>query len=180
MLVGEVARPHGIRGEVAVDTFSDHPGRFAPGAELLVGSPGGGPGDLRPARIVRSRPQPGHPGRLILQLDETVDRTMAEALRGAQLFVPEGAEPAPLEEGAFWEGDLIGLEVRGTDGALLGTLAAVHVRPEQDLWEMTPVAGAAPGAGPTVLIPATAAIVRSVDLAAGVVTIDPPPGLLGD
>jgi 16S rRNA processing protein RimM len=167
VLVGEITRAHGIKGEVAVTVFSENPHRFAPGTEVWVGPDAG---DLRPARVVRSRPQPGHAGRVILRLDETLDRTMAEALRGCLLFAgPE--DEGELEEDAWWERDLVGLEVRDTEGNLLGTLTGVLSRPAQDLWEM---------AGPSgpVLIPATRAIVRSVDVAGGVVTVDPPPGLL--
>ncbi|MGH2722191.1 MAG: ribosome maturation factor RimM [Actinomycetota bacterium] len=167
VLVGEITRAHGIKGEVAVTVFSEHPSRFAPGAEVWVGS---GPGDLRPARVVRSRTLPGHAGRVILLLDETLDRTMAEALRGCLLFAgPE--DEGELGEDAWWERDLVGLEVRDTAGNLLGTLTGVLTRPAQDLWEME-------GPNGPVLIPATRAIVRSVDVAGGVVTVDPPPGLL--
>ena len=167
VLVGEITRAHGIKGEVAVNVFSENPDRFAPGTEVWVGP---GAADLRPARVVRSRPQPGHAGRLILLLDETRDRTMAEALRGLLLFAgPE--DEGDLGEDAWWERDLVGLEVRDTEGNVLGTLTGVLPRSAQDLWEM---------AGPSgpVLIPATRAIVRSVDVAGGVVTVDPPPGLL--
>jgi 16S rRNA processing protein RimM len=163
-----VARPHGIKGEVIVNVLSEVTGRFAVGAEILVGP---SPGEARPARIVRSRE---HQGRIILQLEETLDRTMAEALRGALLFAPAvaGEAPEPLEQDAYWEHELVGLEVRDPAGARLGTLTGVLSRPEQDLWEMEGPSG-------TVLIPATKAIVRSVDVAGGFVVVDPPPGLLG-
>ncbi|MGH2690605.1 MAG: ribosome maturation factor RimM [Actinomycetota bacterium] len=167
VLVGEITRAHGIKGEVAVTVFSENPDRFAPGAEVWVGP---GADDLRPALVVRSRPQPGHPGRMILLLDETLDRTMAEALRGCLLFAgPE--DEGDLGEDAWWERDLVGLEVRDTEGRVLGTLSGVLTRPAQDLWEMDGPSG-------PVLIPATRAIVRSVDVEGGVVTVDPPAGLL--
>jgi 16S rRNA processing protein RimM len=166
VLVGEVARPHGIKGEVAVNVFSDDPGRFDAGSLLWVGT---GPEVARPARVVRSRM---HQGRVILLLEETRDRNMAEELRGAMLFAAPGATPGPLEEDAYWEHELVGLEVRDPGGAVLGSLTQVLSRPEQDLWEMEGPSG-------TVLIPATKAIVRSVDLAAGVVVVDLPPGLIG-
>jgi 16S rRNA processing protein RimM len=167
VLVGEITRAQGIKGEVAVTVFSENPDRFAPGAEIWVGPD---EDDLRPARVVRSRPQPGHPGRLIVLFDETLDRTMAEELRGCLLFAgPE--DEGDLGEDAWWERDLVGLEVRDTEGRVLGTLTGVLTRPAQDLWEMEGPSG-------PVLIPATRAIVRSVDVEAGVVTVDPPPGLL--
>jgi 16S rRNA processing protein RimM len=160
-----VARPHGIKGEVAVNVFSDNPGRFGEGTVVWVGQ---ALEDARPARIVRSRM---HQGRLILLLEETLDRNMAEALRGAMLFADPEEEPEPLEEGAYWEHELVGLEVRDPDGRVLGSLTGVLSRPEQDLWQMEGPSG-------VVLIPATRAIVLSVDVAAGVVVVDPPPGLL--
>jgi 16S rRNA processing protein RimM len=164
-LVGEVARPHGIKGEVVVNVLSENPGRLVAGAEVWIGP---SPEEARPARIVRSRM---HQGRVILLLEQTLDRTMAEQLRGAMLFAAPGDTPEPLEEDAYWEHELVGLEVRDLNGVLLGTLTGVLSRPEQDLWEMDGPSG-------TVLIPATKAIVRSVDVARGVVVIEPPPGLL--
>lgn len=169
VLVGEVARPHGIKGEVAVNVFSDNPGRFTAGALVWVGT---GPREARPARIVRSRIQPGNPRRVILLLEETLDRTMAEELRGAMLFAAPEDAPAPLAPDAYWEHELVGLEVRDLSGTVLGSLTGVLARPEQDLWEMEGPSG-------SVLIPATKAIVRSVDVAAGVVVVELPPGLLG-
>jgi 16S rRNA processing protein RimM len=169
VVVGEIARPHGIRGEVAVNVFSDNPDRFAAGSRVWVGT---APGTARPATVARSRSQPGHGGRVILLLEETLDRTMAEELRGALLFAAPDDAPAPLEEDAYWEQELVGLEVRDPSGTVLGALTGVLTRPEQDLWEMEGPSG-------SVLIPASKAIVRSVDVAAGMVVVDLPPGLLG-
>jgi 16S rRNA processing protein RimM len=165
VLVGEIARPHGIRGEVAVNVFSDNPGRFAVGTQVLVGP---SPEEARPATIARSRM---HQGRLLLLLEDTLDRTMAEELRGSMLFAAPEQTPA-LGEDAYWEHELVGLEVRDGAGARLGTLTGVLSRPEQDLWEMESPSG-------TVLIPAAKDIVRSVDIASGVVVVELPTGLLG-
>jgi 16S rRNA processing protein RimM len=164
--VGEVARPHGIKGEVVVNVLSENPDRFAAGAEVWIGP---SLEEARPARVARSRM---HQGRIILLLDETLDRTMAEGLRGALLFAAPGEEAGALEQDAYWEHELVGLEVRDSSGAVLGSLTGVLSRPEQDLWEMEGPSG-------RFLIPATKAIVRSVDVAAGVVVVEAPPGLLG-
>jgi len=162
-----VARPHGIKGEVVVNVLSENPQRLAAGTEVWIGPSAE---EARPARIVRSRM---HQGRAILLLEETLDRTMAEQLRGAMLFATPGEAPGPLEEDAYWEHELVGLDVRDPNGVLLGTLTGVLSRLEQDLWEMEGPSG-------TVLIPATKAIVRSVDVAHGLVVVELPPGLLGE
>ena len=166
VVVGEIARPHGIRGEVVVNLLTEHTERFAPGSRVRIGP---SPEEATPTAVVRSRL---HQGRPIVLFEDVPDRNAAELLRGALVFAPPDDAPA-LEDDAWWEHDLVGLEVRDTAGSPLGTLSRILSRAEQDLWEMETASG-------PVLIPATPAIVRTVDPAAGVVVIDPPPGLLGD
>jgi len=86
---------HGLRGELAVESLSDVPRRFAAGAELFLRQ-GDAPG--RPVRIESSRPHKGH---LLLTLDGIADRTAAEALRGALLEIEEREVPPPPADGYY-------------------------------------------------------------------------------
>jgi 16S rRNA processing protein RimM len=115
---GRVVAPHGIRGELSVETFSDVPGRFAPGASLLLTAPGHDPA---PIVIAGARP---HKGRLLLRLDGVEDRDAAEALRGALLEVP-AAEVPPAPEGSWYWYELVGCRCVERDGGDLGVVEEV-------------------------------------------------------
>jgi 16S rRNA processing protein RimM len=106
--VGRVVRPHGIAGEAVVESLSDVPGRFAPGAELLVSRPGAPGGAASRLTVASSRP---HRGRLLVRFDGVGDRDGAEALRGALLEVPRSAVPtAPADTWYYFQ--LVGCRCR--------------------------------------------------------------------
>jgi 16S rRNA processing protein RimM len=163
ILVGEIVRPHGLRGEVVVNLLSENPDRFAPGSLLRLGP---SPDRARLVRIVGSRP---HGERILLELEGIGDRGEADRLRGHLLFVSED-ELLPLEGNAYWEHQLAGMEVVDVEGRVLGSVAAVVSREEQDLWEIRTPSG-------PVLLPAAKDIVLSVDLNRRTIVVDPPEGL---
>lgn len=159
LVVGRVAKAHGIRGEVVVESLTDHPSRFGIGASVL------GPDGMLTVRA--SRP---HQQRLLVLFDEVPDRNAAELLRGAELTI-DASDAAPLPEGRFYAHQLDGLEVRANDGSHLGTFTKVVSSPAHDLWSVkTP-------AGREVLVPAVTPILVEVDLDAGIIWLDPPEGL---
>lgn len=144
-------------------TYSDNPQRFAAGATVLVGADAS---RARARRISASRP---HRGGLLVGFEDVSDRDRAEELRGSLVFVPASALGRP-EEGSFWEHELVGLAVVDVSGRPLGSVAGVHGRGEQDLWEVV-------AEGSTVLMPAVEQIVLRVDLEERKVVVDPPAGL---
>ncbi len=185
--VGQVARAHGIRGEVIVGVRTDEPGlRFAPGATLAADPPDRGPLTVRASRW--------HSGRLIVAFEGIADRTEAEGLRGTLLLLDSEQIPSPADPDEFYDHQLIGLGVVTAAGDPVGVVADVlhHgqdllvVRPEGSAEAGGPgpagrpgVAGCRETAGPDeVLVPFVGAIVTDVDVAGGRLVIDPPPGLL--
>jgi len=86
LVVGRIAKAHGIGGEVAVEVRTDAPDdRFAPGTSLLTE-----PGERGPLTVRRTR---WHSGRLLVVFDEVADRTAAEALRGTLLVADSTTSP---------------------------------------------------------------------------------------
>jgi 16S rRNA processing protein RimM len=166
LVVGRVLRPHGVRGELAVEVLSDAPDRFSPGAELGAGDPDG-PDPLRPVTVTAARL---HLGRLLVRLDGVEDRDAAGALRGALLSIPARAA-RPLAADEFWPHQLVGLAVVDRRGRQRGHVADVVPGAAHDL-----LAVALPG-GERRLVPAVAALV-TVELDAGRVLVDDVPGLL--
>ena len=161
LLVGRVARAHGIRGHVIVNPETDFmEDRFRPGRRMLVG-----PADRR--RGYEIHDIRFHQGRPIVRFDGIETMTDAEALAGAELWLPE-EEVAPLPAGTFYRHDLVGCEVRDTRGALVGRVTAVEGSLDRSYLVVDE----------HVMIPLVEGICVSVDIAGRSVTVDPPEGLI--
>jgi len=158
LVVGRVAKAHGIRGEVAIDVLSDAPDRFTEGARLYAGD--------RELIIGTSRE---HQGRMLVRFEGIEDRTEAELLRDEELTIPS-TEARALEDWSFYPHQLIDAEVVDTEGRTLGRMKRIDESPGADLWVVTTN-------GSEVLVPAVREIVRDVDVVAHRITLDPPEGL---
>jgi 16S rRNA processing protein RimM len=167
LVVGRIVRPHGVHGELTVEVRTDDPGvRLAPGAILATD-----PAAAGPLSVARTR---WHLGRLLVQFDGVAGRDEAEQLRGVLLLV-DSAELEDLPDpDEFRDHQLIGLAVLTVAGDHVGEVTDV-LHYGQDLLV---VAGSGERAGAEILVPFVSAIVPEVDLAAGELHIDPPPGLL--
>jgi len=177
VIVGRIGRPHGIRGEVVIGVRTDEPDlRFAVGAVLDVRSsddddaPGREPADGERLTVAAAR---WHSGQLLAAFAGITDRTAAGELTGSWLSVDSSQLPQTGDPDEFRDHELIGLSVRTTAGDPVGVVTDV-LHYGQDLLVVRPADG--PGAGH--LVPFVKAIVHEVDLRAGLVVIDPPPGLL--
>jgi 16S rRNA processing protein RimM len=112
-------------------------------------------------------------GVVLARLSGIEDRGQAEALRGLRLHLPRAALPQTEAE-EYYHADLIGLEAVLGDGTRVGRVRAIHDFGAGDTLEL-----ARPGASP-VMVPFTRAVVPSIELAAGRLVLDPPPGLLDE
>ena len=165
--VGRIGRPHGIRGDVVVGVRTDEPElRFAVGSRLDTDRAGVGPLTVKAVRW--------QSGELIVRFDGIRDRTAATGLRGTWLSVDSGTLASPDDPDEFRDHELIGLCVRTAEGNAVGVVTDV-LHHGQDLLAVRPVAGTSAG---EILVPFVKAIVTDVDVASGVLVIDPPPGLL--
>jgi len=164
VVVGRIGRPHGIRGEVTVETRTDEPDeRFAPGATLFVDAP--------VSSLVVQRAH-WHSGRLLLHFEGVDDRSAAEALRGLLLHVDREPSEVPEDPEEFYDSALIGCSVAQLDGTALGEVCDVVHLPAQDLLVVRLADER------EVMVPFVEAIVPTVDMAARHIVIDPPGGLL--
>ena len=167
LVVGRISRPHGVRGELAVDVRTDDPElRLAAGAVLTTE-----PAAAGPLTVVRTR---WHSGRLLVTFKGVDDRNGADDLRSVLLLVESDELEEITDPEEFRDHQLIGLAVRTQDGELVGEVADV-LHYGQDLLVVN---GSGKRAGAEIMIPFVSAIVPEVDLAAGQLRIDPPPGLL--
>jgi 16S rRNA processing protein RimM len=168
LVVGRVAKAHGVTGEVVVDIRTDDPaGRFAAGKSLR-GRPGRGGGPERAYVIETVRE---HAGRLLIRLAGVTDRNGADALRGT-LFLVDAADLPPIDDpDEFYDHQLEGLRVRTAAGVDVGVVVEVLHTAAGELLSVKTDDDA------EVLVPFVSAIVTSVSLTDGV-EIEPPDGLL--
>jgi 16S rRNA processing protein RimM len=162
LVVGRIGRAHGVRGEVSVEIRTDDPdARFAPGSSLATE-------DAGPLTIETVR---SHSGRLLIRFAGIDDRTAAETLRGTLLLVDSADIPPTSDPDEFHDHELIGLTAVSADGTSLGEIVDVEHHGQDLLVLHRPDAEDA-------LVPFVSAIVTSVDVPAGRIVLDPPPGLL--
>ncbi len=176
LVVGRVAKSHGVRGELVVEVRTDEPElRFAPGARLRGRARGSEAVDIFTVESARE-----HSGRLLVRLEGVGDRTAADALRGT-LFLVDTAELPPSEDpDEFYDHELEGLSVRLADGTEIGTVNEVLHSAAGELLSIRAGAGAGGRAGREILVPFVTAIVPTVSVAEGLIVIDPPEGLLDE
>jgi 16S rRNA processing protein RimM len=164
-VVGVIGRPHGVRGEVAVELRTDEPERrFATGEVLLE------EGGTRQFTVCSAR---NHSGRLLVSFAELVDRAGAEAVRGVLLTAAVEPDERPAAPGEFYDRHLIGMRATTPEGAEVGTVRSVLHLPAQDILEIETAAGPR-------LVPFVEALVPDVDLEAGRLTVVNLTGLLDD
>ena len=162
LLIGTIARAHGIKGQVIVNPESDFMDeRFRAGATLLLGDA------LRPVRITTAR---FHQGRPVIGLEGVESIDDAEALAGAELKMPL-SEMGPLPGGTYYRHDLVGCQVEDTEGRVIGEVSAV-----EGPMEGSRLVIAAPQG--EVLIPLVAAICVEVNPEARRIRVAVPDGLL--
>jgi len=113
--VGRILGPHGVRGEVAVESFSDVADRFAPGRALRVLPRSGAPD-----RLIVETVRP-HRGGLLIRFEGVADRDAAEPLRGALLEVGRSEVPEP-PAGTYYYFQLLGCRVRDAHAGDLGAV----------------------------------------------------------
>lgn len=161
VVVGRIGRAHGIKGELTVEVRTDEPERrFAPGSSFVCGT--------RTLVVASSRQ---HSGRLLLRVEGVGDRTAAEALQGSLLEVDVDPSVVPDEDDAYYDHQLEGLSVLDHDGSPVGVVAEVLHLPQQDLLLVRVDER-------EVMVPFVAALVPTVDLDAGTLTLADVPGLL--
>lgn len=162
--VGRIVRPHGNKGHVVVWPETDFGAeRFGPGATVHCVRRGV-PAALT---IVASRE---HQGRWVVGFEGVTTIDGAEGYRGLELRIP-AVRMQTLGEGIYYAHDLAGCAVETVDGIPVGRVESVM------LGSGVPLLVIAASRG-EVLVPLAEDICRRIDVAAKVIVIDPPDGLI--
>ncbi|MCP4417376.1 MAG: 16S rRNA processing protein RimM [Chloroflexi bacterium] len=162
IVIGQITKPHGIRGEIRVKPHTDEPQRFTWLEQVYVGKTNPQPMAVEKARV--------HQKMVLLKLTAVTDRTQAEALRGEWLQVPED-EALPLAEGEYYLYQLEGLTVFTVEGELLGTLTSIIETGANHVFVVQGERG-------ELLLPDIEDVVEEIDFANGRMTVRLLPGLI--
>lgn len=114
--VGVITGAHGIRGQVKIRSFTDVPLAITEYGALMNAT-----GTKRYDIRIDGEGKTG----LIASVKGVTDRNAAELLKGTELFVDKANIPTAAED-EFYYDDLIGMEVRDTQGNALGTVFALY------------------------------------------------------
>lgn len=155
---GRAAGVFGLRGELKCDPTSAGRTVFSPGATLRWER--GGNGGTVTVDAVRE-----HQGRLLLRFAGVHDATAAGAYVGAAFYAPR--EAFVLEEGEYFDEDLVGCALVDAQERRLGVVSALEHYPSQDLLVVNGQR-----------VPMVAQFIKSIDLASKRIVTDLPTGLL--
>lgn len=154
--VGRLLSPHGVQGDVRVFPLTAFPERFKAGARVWL--------DGAPLRIERSRWQDRV---VVIKLEGIDNREDAAALHDRELQVPK---PAPIkEEDVYYIHDIIGLEV-ADNSSVLGRVTDVFSTGSNDVYVVEGERG-------QLLVPAIEDVILDINIEAGRMTVEVPPGL---
>jgi len=165
--IGRLTKAHGLKGGIKVEMFTDDPdGRFTPGAVFTLQVPDSSAWHNKTIELVELKWYNSH---AVAFFKDVPDRSVAETLIKAILWIDHDLSEVPEEEDAWFDHQLLGLSVL-RDGVTVGTVTAIDHFPAQDLLTVKTDNG-------DVLVPFVKAIVTSVDVKAGTMNVTPPVGL---
>ena len=145
LIIAEVLKPQGIRGELKIKTFTDTPDIVKQFKTVYI--------DDTPYKILSFRV--GNDGAAYVGLRGIPDRNAAELFRGK--LIEGNREDGPqLEEGQYYIVDIIGLTCETEEGEVLGTVVDIK-NFSSDIYTIEK-------AGKRILFPAVRGVIKRVDL----------------
>jgi len=165
--VARLLKAHGLKGAIKLELYTDDPARrFTPGATFSLQVPTSSDWHGKTLELIELKWYNLQP---VAFFKGVPDRTTAETLIKAILWIDPDPTENTDEEDAWFDHQLVGLRVL-RDGAEVGTVTQIDHFPSQDLLTVATASG-------DVLVPFVKAIVTAVDVTAGTLTVDPPFGL---
>ncbi|MGL4973712.1 MAG: ribosome maturation factor RimM [Bosea sp. (in: a-proteobacteria)] len=165
VLVGRFGRPHGIKGELRLQSFTQDPLAIADYGPLSSAD------GRKTFTLEWVRPQGDM---LVVRVKGVASREAAEALTNLELHIPRTRLPQADDEDEVLAADLVGCSVVDQAGTTLGTVTDIANYGAGDLLDIK-----CPD-GRSVLMPFTKAFPPEIDLKARRIVADPPGGLFDD
>ncbi len=154
--IAKILKPHGIKGEVKVQLFSDNFDDFCSRgfAYLKHG------GSFEKIAFGEIRIEPPF---VYLHIEGIDTRSDAESIQGTYLFIDK-KELSETQEGEYYVFDLIGLAVKDSSGNSLGVIKEVLQHGAADVYAVKGEKG--------FMFPALKRVITKVDPGAGVMIVD--------
>lgn len=153
LIIGQVLKPQGIRGELKIKTFTDFPEDVKAFKTVYI--------DDTPYKILSFRV--GTDGAAYVGLRGIPDRNAAELFRG-KLLHGERDDAPPLEEGRYYIVDILGLSCESETGEVLGKV--------MDIQNLASDVYTIEKAGKKILFPAVKNVIKRVDFENGKLIVD--------
>lgn len=157
LLIGEITKPQGVRGELKLRPSTCDPDRFD-GLELAYLKEGE---TYRPVRISVRRVGDDA---VFFRMEGVETRNDAEEMRGKMLYI-DRAHAVELDEDTTFICDLIGLKGILTDGSEIGCITDVMQPGGNDVYVFQ-------NNGKEVLVPALKSVVEKVDVPGGTILLN--------
>jgi 16S rRNA processing protein RimM len=169
--VARVLDAWGVKGWIRVQPYAKDPQALFSSRRWFLRPPENRPG--RPVRepaaplpsLLRITEAREHGDDVVASVRDFSDRTSAETLRGARIFVPRSSFPTAGSDEFYWV-DLIGAQVFNRDGVLLGEVTGLLDNGAQSVLQVRD------GQAPERLIPFVAAFIEQVDLPGRRIVVD--------
>ena len=162
LVVGKLRRPHGVRGEILMDVYTDFPERLKTGVTVYIGP------EHAPAHIRSTRWQPPA---MLIAFEQYQTREEAGVLRNFLVQVRVDDRP-PLAEGEYYHHQLLGMQVVEESGESLGVLSRILETGANDVFIVTTQEGR------EVLLPAIDEVLLEIDLDRKQMRVHLLPGLM--
>jgi 16S rRNA processing protein RimM len=156
LLIGKVAKPHGLGGQVKIHSYASSNESFSAGRKIYLSQ-----GEEMKALLISEVKIQTHS--LLLHFQGLDNRQQAEAITGSSLYLKE-KDLQILPEGEYYWYQLIGNRVYNDQGLFLGILEEVFATAAHDVWVIR-------DQKKEILLPAVEDYVISVDLPQGEIRI---------
>ena len=167
--VGRIADAWGIKGWFRVLPFSSAPEALFSSKRWFLQPAERGARTFSGTLRLAIRESRDHSDTVVATAQGVGDRTTAELLKGARVFVPRSSFPTAADDEYYWV-DLIGLQVVNREGVALGEVRELLSTAAQTVLALTQLAS--DGTSIERMIPFVAVYVDKVDLPARRITVD--------
>jgi 16S rRNA processing protein RimM len=169
--VGRILDAWGIKGWFKILPHSASPEALFSAKRWFLQPPERGARAFEGTVLLKVREAKDHADSVVACAHDIDDRTAAEALRGARIFIPRSSFPSTGQDEFYWV-DLIGLSVINREGVDLGRVKDLLSTGPQTVLVVAPPPDDAGIAAPERMIPFVSAFVEAVDVAGGRITVD--------
>ena len=166
--VGRIADAWGIKGWFKVLPHSASPEALFSSKRWFIQPSERGAKTFAGTLLLRVREAKEHSDTVVASAHEIDDRSAAEALRGARIFIPRSSFPTAQADEYYWV-DLIGLDVVNREGLPLGQVRELLSTGPQTVLVLQYLEDGKPMER---MIPFVAAYVDGVDLPGKRITVD--------